>query len=532
MWWLLSGWAVGLITTAYPTLASGFARVQGGLGDTRLVNLVLEHGYRWVTGLPLAADLWSLPVFYPTRGTSAYTDLLLGVGPLYWPWRWLGADPHTAYQLWMLTGWTLNYLVFYLLLRMGLRVSPAGAVAGAYLFAFGSARMAGVMHQQLVFQVFIVTTVLAVVELVRRSQRPPDPRAGWLWAGVLQLSLLAQLATAVYPLIFLEIALLVTLLVATLTPVGRATLRGVATRHWLPLAAWGAAVGVAAVPIVRRYWEVAQWHGVRPYMPDTLPRPLSWALMGPLNLCYGWLHDMPVLAWAEKPDHNYGVGMVTLVVCVIGLWKGRHRPMVRMVVLVVAGMFLLTVRFPWDFSLWGAARDWFPGATALRAMARVAMTGLWPAAFGLALAVHRLVAARRWTVVATLAAVVVLEQVQLPRTWDKGAEHRRVTEIAAAVPDDAECFVVVTTSGPMDPYVQEDAEWAALASGIPTLNGRLGVSPPHWRLARVHVGNRKLRREVEERLNAWIQHNGLNPERVARVEVPPRPRPRKSRWPG
>jgi len=60
-------------------------------------------------GHALAEDLWSPPIFFPVRDVAFYTDLLLGVAPLYWPWRWLGAGPETSYQLWMLTIWSLNF---------------------------------------------------------------------------------------------------------------------------------------------------------------------------------------------------------------------------------------------------------------------------------------------------------------------------------------------------------------------------------------------------------------------------------------
>lgn len=522
--WPLAGWIVGLVTTAYPTLLSGFARVQGGLGDSRLLNFVLEHSYRWLMGLPLADDLWSPPIFHPVRGVAAYTDLLLGLAPIYWPWRWLGAEPHTAYQLWMLSCWSLNFFAFYLLLRRGLGISAPGASAGAYLFAFGSARMANVVHQQVVAQFFLVLVLIAVIELVRLTEKPRDSVRSWLWVGLLYAALLAQLATAVYPLVFLELCMGIALVVVLMSPQGRVTLWAAVKRHWLPLAVGGAIAVAAATPVVLRYWSAAGELGVRPYMPEKLPRLLSWMLMGPFNLVYGWLHDLPALAWADKPDHNYGVGAVTLLLCGVGLWRGRHRPVVRLLVAVVAVLFVVTLRLPGGDSLWGTVRDWVPGATALRAMARVAMVGLYAAAVGLAFTFDWLARRRRWRLLAVLAAVVVLEQVQLPRTWDKTAARLRVAEIAAAVPDGSECFIVMTTSGPVDPYVQEDAEWAALERGIPTINGRLGLSPRRWRLARVHVGQPKLRRKVEARLDAWILLHALDRDRVARVEISPRPK--------
>ena len=136
---------IGLLVSAWPTLSSGFADVQGGLGDTRLVNFTLEHTYRWLQGMPLASDIWSPPIFFPTTGVAAYTDLLLGIAPVYWLWRWLGAQPDSAYQMWMLACWSLNFVAFYLLLRRYLATSIVGSSAGAWLFAFSSPRAASIM---------------------------------------------------------------------------------------------------------------------------------------------------------------------------------------------------------------------------------------------------------------------------------------------------------------------------------------------------------------------------------------------------
>ena len=181
--WPLLWCVLGIVVTGYPTLLSGFADVQGGLGDPLLVNFTLEHSFRWMTGMPLAADLWLPPIFYPTRGVANYTDLLLGVAPLYWPWRWLDLGPHTAYQLWMFACWTANFIVFFLLLKRGFQVSVFAASAGAALFAFGSPRTANIMHQQLVSQFYLALVLLAAIELIRSSNRGCWSVKSWLWTA-------------------------------------------------------------------------------------------------------------------------------------------------------------------------------------------------------------------------------------------------------------------------------------------------------------------------------------------------------------
>ena len=77
--------AFGLTAAFYPTLFSGFRRMQNDPGDTRHLNYILEHDYLWLTRAPLDRDLWSPPIFYPVANAAAYTELLLGALPFYAP---------------------------------------------------------------------------------------------------------------------------------------------------------------------------------------------------------------------------------------------------------------------------------------------------------------------------------------------------------------------------------------------------------------------------------------------------------------
>ena len=240
--------ALGIVVTGYPTLVSGFAEVQGGLGDPLLVNFTLEHSYRWVAGMPLAEDLFSPPIFYPVRGVATYTDLLLGLAPLYWPWRFVGCEPHTAYQWWMLSCWTFNFLACYFLLKRGFRVSAFAAAMGAALFAFGSPRMANVMHQQLVAQFFLVASIWAAIELGRLSDRPEVSVRNWVWAAVLCAGLLLQFITAFYPLFFALFASVAALSVATLSASIRPDLTRVLRHNALPLAVCASLAAIAVAP--------------------------------------------------------------------------------------------------------------------------------------------------------------------------------------------------------------------------------------------------------------------------------------------
>jgi len=522
--WPVVLWLIAISLFFSPTFLSGFRSVQGDLGDSRLVNFTLEHSYRWLHGMPLAGDLWSPPLYYPTLNAATYTDPMLGVAPLYWPWRWIGCHPHTAYQCWMLICWSLNFFCFYLLLRKGFRTSPVAASVGAFLFAFASPRLANVVHQQLVVQFYLVMALLAAITALRTDTRLRRQDRAGLWIGVFFASLVLQLYTAFYPFFFFLLGLVAALIVATITRDGRSTLRRFARQHAGLLTVSALATLAAAFPLLIRYYSTAEEVGLRPYNLERLPHILSWFLMGGSNWLYGWIHAIPSMAWAQLSRHHNGVGVVTTILALLGLWHVRRNRVVQLIMVALAVLFLLTLRMPGDWSLWELVRSTVPGAAAIRAVSRVAMVLLFPAAIGLAIFFDRMVERRRFLIAGVLFALVVAEQIHRPLTFDKELAERRVAAIAEEVPPNADAFLLVNTGHRADQYVHDDAAWASIASGVPTINGRYGNRPRGWRLRRVLAKDQRSRDRIKRELGSWIRRQNLEQNRLAWIEFPARPR--------
>jgi hypothetical protein len=110
-----------------------FDQIPGGLDDARFNMYVLEHGYRWLTGLDKL--FWSAPFFFPAQNVITYSDNDLGSVLFYSVFRVLGVGRETAFQWWGITLFTLNYFVTWMVLRRQ-RFHPVGAIAAAYLFTF------------------------------------------------------------------------------------------------------------------------------------------------------------------------------------------------------------------------------------------------------------------------------------------------------------------------------------------------------------------------------------------------------------
>src|SRR5215212_8375341 len=75
---------------------SGFDRFFGDRGDARGFLYYCEHWYRSLLG---KSSLLSPGVFYPAKGTLAYSDLLLGVGVPYSLFRALGVEMFLSLEI-------------------------------------------------------------------------------------------------------------------------------------------------------------------------------------------------------------------------------------------------------------------------------------------------------------------------------------------------------------------------------------------------------------------------------------------------
>ena len=107
-------------------------------GDTLLITWIigwdadrLRHGLR---------GLWDAPIFFPYRGTLAFSETMLGVAVFAAPVYWITADPVLTYNVAFLIAFAIAGAGMYLLARE-LTGSRAAAVAAGMYYAFGPFRM-------------------------------------------------------------------------------------------------------------------------------------------------------------------------------------------------------------------------------------------------------------------------------------------------------------------------------------------------------------------------------------------------------
>jgi hypothetical protein len=237
--------ALAAITCAYtwPLLPYANSAVAHDRGDPLLVTWIL-----WWTShtMPLTAEWWNAPAFYPSAGVLAFSENLLGLAPIAVPVGAVTGSPLLAYNAAFLLSYLLSGLGAYLLAFVLTRCHGASFVA-AIAFAFAPYRLSHTQHLQLLSSYWMPVAIAALHLFIA------TPR--WRWAALFAVSWLMQALACGYYLFFLSIFALLWL--AWFAP-GRLSIRQMVRLG----TAWAIAV-CALAPVLLGYRSIHAAYGFR-----------------------------------------------------------------------------------------------------------------------------------------------------------------------------------------------------------------------------------------------------------------------------
>ena len=516
-------WACAMLGFWWPQIASGFAMIPDLLNDPRLVNYTLEHGYRWVMRFPLHADFWQTPLFYPYPNITAFTDVLVGSGPLYWFWRWLRFEPDTAFQLWMMVCGSLNFAAAYWLLKRAFGVTTLAASTGALLIAFGSPATSRVWHPQLLPMYCVLIGLLASFEVFSGPRETRIGRQRRKWIAVFLAAVVVQVYTAFYAFFFFGLFAIAALSVSVAHREARTRLADFFLAHGGFTAASGAVACLLVAPLAFEYLQTAHDLGTRPFGHRFIPRPESWFLLGTDNLLFGWLQrEGGPFAHLDEMEHSAGVGFVTGAIGLFAWFRarGRNRGVwllgcSTLVVFVVSTLF-------GGFTLWRWVHDWFPAADAIRVLCRISMIASVTIPIGVAWLIDDWTRSKKTALAILIGTVCVAEQVHAPFPQTGKLEVRAlIASLAAQVDRDCPAFALAYVGPTGYRYEDDDAAWVGLATGKPTVNGRYGNNPKNWKLFRHQSdGDVPSLRRLQRATGEWLAPYGIAPDTVCWITYP------------
>jgi hypothetical protein len=519
-------WALGLLMAYHPMLLSGLDRIPTNPGDTRFNHYILEHGYRWLIAGSGHQDFWSPPMFYPARNTAAYGDILLTVAPLYWLWRIIGILPDTAFQLWLLTVSSLNYLAAYFFFRKCFDLSSLAASLSAFLFSFASVRVNQIMHPQLLPHFFTVTTIFAAVQIFKAQQYGAARKTSVCWIALLFGSLTAQVYAGFYLGWFLALGLGVTAVWAILLPTCRGPLLLVLKSYPGEIFVAAGLSALVLAPMTVHYLQTGRELGFRDFaeVSTMLPTWQSWLYLGPDSWFYGWMTRLQAFRHISmEHEQRIGLGLFTSVIVGLGLYQWRQHPAIRLLLLASITLMLVTALLPRGMTVWKVLFHYMPGAKAIRSVSRVGLVMLVPASLGLAVFVQKWQerVPRWWLMVIGL--ICILEQGQVVPSYDKHAIRADVAALAERIDPDCRAFLFTPVLGRRSvPFWKThlDAMWAQMETDIPTVNGYSGGHPLKWFFNQPHIETSADEQRLAAALAAWIDAWRLDPQAICWIKMP------------
>jgi len=162
-WRRALGWAA--ITGLYTAIATLSLRPIWSFGGDRLTNSLSDPLFNlWVLkwgahqiqmGLP---DVWNANIFYPTRGTLAFSDHLLGPAAQLALFLKIVPNAIAGYNFLLFTSFVASALATCWVARRGGMSWPAAVLAG-WMFAFSPYRFSQIAHLQLLIAQWIPLTL-------------------------------------------------------------------------------------------------------------------------------------------------------------------------------------------------------------------------------------------------------------------------------------------------------------------------------------------------------------------------------------
>ena len=477
-------------------LGPNLAMIPGDLGDARLNNFLLEHFFRWVSGLD--KSFWNANFYYPYPYTIAFSDNFLGSGFFYALFRWAGLDRETAFQGWYILGFVLNYAsAAYVLSRF--KFNPFGVAAGALFFSFGLPVLAQVTHVQLLYRFGIPLTCFCLWQMFDKARLLS--LVGVLFWTVWQFYL--SIYTGVF-LIFLLFSMAVLLpffkqeqsfaglvnfwpgLFITMWKQSTSRERLFTSLSILFLLFALAALLWPYYQVTKLYGFTRNWYEVSTMLPNwrsyiTADQSLIWRPISKLIKYYSMRHE-----------HNLFIGLPALICIVVSIaWHQRQQNRKLVFLHLFATILLIILTFKVRrFSLYSIIIWQIPGLNSIRAITRIILILMWPISICIAYTIDQLLNRpnKHRVLLSGIAYGLVLSLMIEPILFDsfnfnKVDSQKRIdaylSEIPSSVPDQPILFLAHSPNKvPLDTDI--DAMLLAQRLGWPGFNGYSGNEPPGY----------------------------------------------------
>ena len=530
---------------------SGFDTFFGDRGDVRGFVYFCEHWYQSILG---KASLLSPGIFYPTKHTLAYSDLLLGLAVPFAFFRALGFSMFSSVEIVIILVTFLSYCTAFMLMYKTLRFGSVSSCLGAMFFAFSSPKFHQTTHLQLQYALLLPLIFALVITFARQVETIDRKRAAML-LSLVALCLNLQLATTFYYAWFLVLWAVLFFILALAFRRSRQFIFAACRRFWRAFVVSAVVFLLGFVPFVWLYLStlrVGTWYRYD-FISEMVPDWRALLSMGDGNYIWGWFYvalmpDPRPATWGEL---MVGIGLipslawVALTLASVWFIKVRRKaiettaaPAPREVGMLFLGIMILATSIFYSmgfkyagYSPWSFIYHYFPGAGAIRAVSRYVIFLTLPMSIAFAYALHKALEfasrqqsqVRKKALTITILAVAILgvvEQFGVPRVngtgFSKSIEELYLKAMAAKLPDDCVAFYIAPGSEATHstPEYHYDAMLISSLTRVKTLNASSSQFPPDWNM--YFVKNP----DYETKVKDWIDSQRIS-GKVCRLELQP-----------
>ncbi len=485
---LAAGCLIAWLTFFQP-FVFGIEDVPGDLADARFNLYVLEHVFRWMSGLE--SSLLSPAIFWPYPYALAFSDTHAGTAWVYSLFRAVGLDSYDAFKVWFALGYLTSFFAAYHVCRK-LAFTPLLAGALSLAFAFSLPAMVQMGHAQLAWRIAVPYCFWFTLRYAEKGA-PAD---------------LFRLLTAVAVQTLINVYLgMFALILCGLLFIGNFVARdGLSLRGWrrragimllalrnLDRRAWPsaavAAVAVAALFLLLGFHGyVASLYGIeRPWaeISSMLPRLQSYLLSDRLPYWAPLSHALPDVPARGEQQIFLGVPLTLLaivaLVYVLFTWRSTTPRLRALTFCILSALVLFT-------SIDGVSLYWviaqLPGFNSIRAVSRVMLVLAFPIVLLIGFALREFSAREKlpWLVPATaivVAAWMTLDIATIGKIMYSSAKSQaRVEALLSSAPDDDGPIVFGIGASEIWVVHALDQMLATQQSGRPLLHGYSGYMPP------------------------------------------------------
>ena len=496
--------AAGLAIFFRSFFLSGGDLIIGDMGDGQLIQSIHEHWYRVFRGL----DSWlDMGFFYPVSNELGFSDTFLLTGIPYTALRALGVDMYIAYELTQMLLLVVGFFGMYHWLNKYRGINSWISIWGAFVFVIASPIYLSARNSHIqVLSVWMIPLILIFLEAFIGSYQ----RASWKPAVLfLLISIIfgALLYSTFYAAFFLSLGVLLLVLISIVIHGPRKTVEVLVPprKTWKFLIPGLLVAGLWIGLFLWTYLPVHRDQGGHSIHSVLASLPHVWDLLNhsKSNLLWG---RFSFLSWDYDADVSwvwtYELGLtftfaVTVLVFAISIirnrrqWNGKS-PDVVLSAFVLVIVLILMIKV-WKVSLWALVYYSLPGADAIRVIPRINAALMVPGLFLFCCFIQALLRSpsfRNRSIASVFMVLVAVEQVHLVENSSiSRAERKALYERIPTPPADVDAvyFLGEPTWGWHKGVTINSAMYLSQKLGIPTVNGRSGMSPPNWLMGEMGV---------------------------------------------